>query len=165
MRNYLIAGLVGALLGALTSAPLDDRLAPEPVEIFYGTLERLDGRTLPDFSSRVSLSVTAIQGASTPWSYRLYVDCEDHGLRLTPPGAPQGTARRWYSFSGTAGAATDSPNDLRQLLQCRPEDPERYNRIVTIMTEPGSLTLSPNHAELHSADGEARFRIAPRPQH
>lgn len=123
-------------------------------EIFHGVLSELDGREVVFGKSKVSISVIGGQGSDTPRRYRLYVDCADDGLRLTPPGNPTGVGRRWTSFGGSAGA------EFASIVHCPDDDPARYNRVVQIMGSGGDLQLHARELRLISALGSARFELA-----
>lgn len=152
-----IVAVIAAVALMMVPSPISQPQEPPDAEIFYGVLSELDGREVPDGQSKLSVSVIGAQGSSTPRRYRLYVDCADDGLRLTPPGNPTGVGRRWTSYGGSA-----SP-EFASIVHCPEEDPARYNRVVVIMGGGGDLDLKTSELRLISSVGNARFRLASRP--
>jgi hypothetical protein len=149
MKTYLIAGLVGALLGSLTYAPARKSDVQGDVEIFYGVLSELDSQPIPT-GSRLSISVLSSSERDRPTSYRLYLDCDDWGAELLPLNGVE-TDRAWRSFAGSAGPR------YTEFVRCPDADPARYNRIVAIMGGGGDVELADHTFRLFSDAGEARF--------
>lgn len=149
MRNILIASLIGALLATFTAKDRD--YVAEEIEVFHGLLENLDGRPLEFGETKLSVSVFGPNFEGQPRRYRVYVDCDDDGLRLLPhPGAAD-AQRVWTSFSGSAD------EDFADLILCPEADPARYNRVVEIMGIGGEMELASRTLVLKSKIGEARF--------
>lgn len=155
----IVATVIGGVALLIIPSQIAELQEPPDAEIFYGVLSELDGREVAFEQSKVSVSVIAAQGTNTPRQYRLYVDCSDDGLPLTPPGNPTGVGRRWTSFGGSAGP------EFASIMHCPEEDPARYNRIVVIMKVGGDLELANGELRLISTAGSARFAEASRPAH
>lgn len=152
-----VVAVIAAIALMMTPNQSSDPQELPDAEIFYGVLSELDGQEVAFGQSKVSISVIGAQASSTPRRYRLYVDCADDGLRLTPPGNPTGVGRRWTSYGGSADA------EFASIVHCPDDDPARYNRVVMIMGGGGDLELEPGELRLISTAGSARFRLAPRP--
>jgi len=162
-RRALVLTTVAAVIGSVALLMMPSQIAdlqePPDAEIFYGVLSELDGREIAFEQSKVSVSVIGAQGTDTPRRYRLYVDCSDDGLLLTPLGNPMGVGRRWTSFGGSAGP------EFASIVHCPEEDPARYNRVVVVMGAGGDLELASGELRLISTAGSARFAEASRPAH
>ena len=154
-----VAAVIGVVALLMMLSQIAELQEPPDAEIFYGVLSEMDGREVAFGQSKVSISVIGARGTNTPRQYRLYIDCSDDGLPLTPPGNPTGVGRRWTSFGGSAGP------EFAPIVRCPEEDPARYNRVVVIMGVGGDLELASGELRLISTAGSARFAEASRPAH